>query len=339
MANVEHLWVDVFPKLAELGHVAQFAVGVGRGTRGQDAHAAAAFGRLGKFVNGCGLAGARPSRRQVVLCDLVPFSGVHEPVHDRQAGHGVLAIHDDALVAGRDAGAGKLVAEGGAADEQGDGDPRLFQVACGDDHLLGAFHEQAGQADGVGLVLAVGLDQVLGRDFDAEIDDVEPVVRENDFHQVFADVVHVALDGGEQDLALRRVGFLLHELFEVRDRRLHGLGALQHLGDDEFVGVEQPADLLHAVHERAVDDVERPGFLELQIQVVDETVLRAFEDVIREATVERQVRRFLFYPALGGAEMLVDGGDVVLVDRGALFTGLLAVIIRRIEAGERQIPQ
>ena len=54
----------------------------------------------------------------------------------------------------------------------------------------------------------------------------------------------------------RRVGGL-HELLEVGDRGLHGLGGLEHLGDDEFVGVEEPADLGHPDHQRAVDDVER----------------------------------------------------------------------------------
>ncbi len=37
--------------------------------------------------------------------------------------------------------------------------------------------------------------------------------------------------------------------------------------------------------------------------------------------------------------MLVDGSDVMLVDRGALFFRLLAVIVGRVEAGERQVPE
>ena len=186
----------------------------------------------------------------------------------------------------------------------------------------------------------VRLDQIFGRHFDAEIDDVEAVVRENDLDEVLADVVHVAFDGGEQDFALRRVGFLLHELFEVRDGGLHRFGGLQHFGDDQLVGVEQAADFLHAVHERAVDDVERGrAFLALEVEVGDESFLRAFENVIGEPAVERQVGRLLLHAALGGAEMLVDRRDVVLVDRGALFLRLLTIIVRRIEAGRRMIPQ
>ena len=54
-----------------------------------------------------------------------------------------------------------------------------------------------------GLVLAHGLDELLGRNLDAEVDDLEAVVGEDDLDQVLADVVDVAFDGGEQDLAAR----------------------------------------------------------------------------------------------------------------------------------------
>ena len=48
-------------------------------------------------------------------------------------------------------------------------------------------------------------------------------------------------------MILPRVGALglLHERFEIGDRGLHRLGALQHLGDDELVVVEEPADFVH----------------------------------------------------------------------------------------------
>ena len=100
--------------------------------------------------------------------------------------------------------------------------------------------------------------------------------------------------------ALRRVG-LLHELFEMADGGLHRFGGLQHFGDDQLVGVEQAADFRHSRHERAVDDVERRGaFGELAVEIGDQAVLRAFENVICEALVERQVRgdfAFLRAPA------------------------------------------
>ena len=78
----------------------------------------------------------------------------------------------------------------------------------------------------------------------------------------------IALDGGEHDLAARGGVGLLHELLEVGDGGLHGLGRLQHLGHDQLVVVEQPADLRHAGHQRAVDDVERRrALLALAVQI------------------------------------------------------------------------
>ena len=80
-----------------------------------------------------------------------------------------------------------------------------------------------------------------------------------------------------------------------RDGGLHRLGALQHFGDDQLVGVEQPADLVHAGHQRAVDDVERRRFLALEVEVGDEAVLRALDDVVGEALVERAATETSFF--------------------------------------------
>ena len=113
---------------------------------------------------------------------------------------------------------------------------------------------------------------------------------EDDLDQVLADVVDVALHRGEDDLAARRGVGLLHELLEVVDRGLHRFGRLQHFGDDQLVVVEQPADLGHARHQRPVDDVERRGaFGALAVEVGDQAVLGAFDDVVRQPLVERQI--------------------------------------------------
>ena len=78
--------------------------------------------------------------------------------------------------------------------------------------------------------------------------------------------------------------------FEIADRGLHGFGRLQHFGHNQLVVVEQPPDFRHAGHQRTVDDVERPGaFGALQVEIGDEAVLGAFDDVVGEALVERQI--------------------------------------------------
>ena len=53
------------------------------------------------------------------------------------------------------------------------------------------------------LALAGGFEDLLAGDHDAEVDDLVVVAPEDDAHDVLADVVDVALDGGHDDAALR----------------------------------------------------------------------------------------------------------------------------------------
>ena len=68
-------------------------------------------------------------------------------------------------------------------------------------HLVERRRDQAGQADDVDLLVARGLEDLLRRHHDAEVDDLVVVAGEHDADDVLADVVHVALDRRHQDLA------------------------------------------------------------------------------------------------------------------------------------------
>ena len=69
--------------------------------------------------------------------------------------------------------------------------------------------EQRRHADDVGVDLAHLVDEPLGRDVHAEVEDLEPVGGEHHGHDVLADLVDVALDGAEdhspEHLALGRL--------------------------------------------------------------------------------------------------------------------------------------
>ena len=119
------------------------------------------------------------------------------------------------------------------------------------------------------LLLELG-DHRVDRLLDAEVVDLVAVVREDDVHEVLADVVDVALHRGEDDLALLGPLHLLHELFEVGDRRLHHLGRLQHERQLHLPAAEQVADDLHAVEQDLVDDVERRVALAGRVEVGDQ---------------------------------------------------------------------
>ncbi len=181
------------------------------------------------------------------------------------------------------------------------------------------------------LVFLKGPDQLLGRHFDAEIDDVIAVVLEDDLDQILPDIVHIAFDRGQDHLGpLLDVG-LFHKPLQITHRSLHGLGGLQDLGDDELVVVEAPADLGHPLHQRSIDDVERRGaLLELMVEVLDQAFLGALENIVGQPLVEREIGRagFLFF--LLGAEVRGDGGDVELVDSHLLLAGLRSPIGRRV---------
>jgi hypothetical protein len=102
--------------------------------------------------------------------------------------------------------------------------------------------------------------------------------------------VHVALDGGEHDAAAGGALRPLHELLQVAHRGLHGLGGLEHLGHDELIVVEEAADLFHALHEGAVDDVQRRRVAPLGLQILHQPVPRALHDVAGQALVQGQRR-------------------------------------------------
>ena len=114
-----------------------------------------------------------------------------------------LAYRRDAAVLGRDARGRELAGERGAAHEERDVDAGHAQVLRRDHHLLGRLHQQAGEPDGVGLVVAIRGDELFGRHLDPEVDHPVAVVGEDDLDQVLADVVHVALHGGQHDRAAR----------------------------------------------------------------------------------------------------------------------------------------
>ena len=64
-----------------------------------------------------------------------------------------------------------------------------------------------------------------------------------------------------------------------------------------------------------VDDVERRHALHaLQLEIGDKSFFSAFDDVVGEALIERQIDRFRFRDAGAAAEKFGDGRDVVLVD-------------------------
>ncbi len=148
---------------------------------------------------------------------------------------------------------------------------------------------------------------LLDRIVDAEIDHLEAGALEHHADEVLADVVHVALDRADDDLADGRdIGFgqdraqNLHAAF-------HGVGGKQHLGNEQDAIAEIDADDAHALDEGFVQHLfggpaarekDPRARLDLRPQAVIEVVVHLLDQL---CVVERVEVEFL---AVGHSRLL-----------------------------------
>ena len=228
-------------------------------------------------------------------------------------------MHHGAAVFGRDLDGGVHAAGGGAADQQRDVEALALHLGGQQAHLAEARRDEPRDPDQVRLLLTRRVENLRRRHHDAEVDHLEVVAAEHDAHDVLADVVHVALDRGGDDLAggprrrPARALFLLDEGHEVGDRLLHHAGALDHLRQEHLAGAEKVADDVHAVHQRPLDHRKRAvGALPRLLGVVDDVI----GDAVHERVAEPAVHVLLapgirvLLPRGTGARVAVALGDL-----------------------------
>ena len=114
---------------------------------------------------------------------------------------------------------------------------------------------------------------------DAEIDDLESGPLHHHRREVLADVVDVALDGADHDLADRLRAGLGEQRSEDLHAGLHRVGGEQHLGHEQDAVAEVDADDAHALDERVVEHL-------VGAPVAIEQDRRAFDDLVGESVVE-----------------------------------------------------
>ena len=167
-------------------------------------------------------------------------------------------------VSGRDAHRRVLLGRGRAADQQRDRELPAGHLFGYRDHLVEGWRDEARQADGVGAELDRSVQDLFGRHHHAEVVDLVVVAAQHDPDDVLADVVNVALDRREHQLAAhllapRRLLFRFHERLEVGDGAFHRARALHDLRQEHLARAEQVTDHLHAIHQRPFDHHQRPG--------------------------------------------------------------------------------
>ena len=161
-------------------------------------------------------------------------------------------------------------------------------------HLLQRRGDQAAEADDVNVLAAGRLQNLVRRGHDAQVDDLVVVAAQDDADDVLADVVNVTLDRGQQDApgraAVAALGlFRLDVGHEVGHGLLHDAGALDHLRQEHLARAEQIADDVHAVHQRPLNDAQRPlGRLSRLFHVCLDVGVDALHQGMGQPLIDRQ---------------------------------------------------
>ena len=114
-----------------------------------------------------------------------------------------------------------------------------------------------------------------------EVEHLEPGALEHHADEVLADVVDVALDGADHDLADRLGAGLGEERPQDRHAGLHRVRGEQHLGDEQDPVAEVDADDLHAGNQRVVENPRRfPAAPEQDVRALDDLVGHAVVEVV-----------------------------------------------------------
>ena len=123
--------------------------------------------------------------------------------------------------------------------------------------------EQGRHAQDVGLVLLEGVEIGTRVVVDADVDHLESCALEHHPDEVLADVVDVALDGADHDLADRLGPGLGQERSQDRHPRFHRVRGEEYLRDEQDAVAEVHADNAHPLDERLVEGpLRRPTTVE-----------------------------------------------------------------------------
>ena len=151
------------------------------------------------------------------------------------------------------------------ADQERNREPFALHLASEIRHLLQRWCDQATESDDVDILRTRHFKNLRARYHHTHVDHIVVIALQHDTDNVFSDVVHVALDGREQNfpfvlLRFRRLQQFLgfDERDQMRDRSLHHARTFHHLRQKHFAGAEQVADNVHAVHQWPLDHMDRP---------------------------------------------------------------------------------
>ena len=181
---------------------------------------------------------------------------------------------------------------GGTANEQRDFEALPLHFLGHTHHFVEARRNQSAQADDVHVFEFGRFQDFRRRHHHAHVNDLVVVAAQHHAHNVFANVVHIALDGSQQYFrhAALPGGRGVFQLFlfnvgeQIRDSFFHDTGRFHHLRQEHLAFAKQIADYVHAIHERAFNHFQRfcvvvAGFFHVLVNVLH----NALDQAVREA--------------------------------------------------------
>ena len=126
-------------------------------------------------------------------------------------------------------------------------------------HALEGGGHQGGKAYQMHILFAHGVHHRLHRHITAQVDHLKAVVFQDDLDDVLADVVHIALDGGQHDAALAgtALAFFGNGGLDLLKGALGGAGRLQQLGQEQGALLVLRAHNVQRRDQRFVHHVQR----------------------------------------------------------------------------------
>mmetsp|Transcript_15200 Transcript_15200/g.36633 ORF Transcript_15200/g.36633 Transcript_15200/m.36633 type:complete len:268 (-) Transcript_15200:1862-2665(-) len=163
-------------------------------------------------------------------------------------------------------------------------------------HLVERGRDEAGQANAINFQPLGFFQDCLAADLDAEVVNLVVVAAQDHTHNVFANVVHISLDCGQQNSTRphglvgvgpfsKRFGALLslHERDQVGHSFFHDTSRFDDLRQEHLAAAKQVPDNVHSIHERSLNHVKRPVvFLPCFLRVLHNELVNSLDQRMLE---------------------------------------------------------
>ena len=267
------------------------------------------------------------------------------PVDEQSGKDGVLRsiLHmgHHAGIEGRDLESGMHFAGGRSRHKKRNGHATLFHLLCHQTHFVEGGENEAGKNDHVRLLLFRRIHDFSAGAHDPQINNGVIIALEHQSGDVFPDVVHIPVDRGNDDLPrayrVPRALFRLDGGHEDAYGLFHHPGAFDDLREEHPALPEKDADLLHALHEGAFDDLHRVGILfQSFLHIAFHELVLPFGEKIRDAFFQGKFPPLLLPFRCGRSAFCGGLLAVFFPDLDQFFRGVRGKIEHD---GRRRLPQ